>query len=894
MLGYLRMAPWRRGPVLLLLRPGVFIALVAACFVATLPAAAAGPFVSASRHATLRDQIAQSCRSFVGDWVTDPVPSPPVRSDFSSASDFQAAVDARSDSITAATRARASANAAAAGLHPLLTTQVMNAYLSDSAPINVVDRTGFERNVTVLSGPRGSGLWIPDGYAQDAHLAVGSVLTFTAANGMVVGRLPVAAVYRDLRSEPQRPYWCGLSSLWNAQTGFNQQPPPFVLADDTTFAKTLAAGRPDPLGRPSHVDYLEWSLPNDAPSIATAKQALASIGHINALLGVSHRLPVPGQPAVSYYTSDLRDFLLRADLAGDTMRPAIAPITAAGIGVGLAIVAAAGVFWVLRRRQELAVLSAHGMSARSLGVKATLESLPALTIGAVAGWAFAVFLVRTAGPSSILARNSIIESIEAAAATFIGSVIVVGAVAAMRARSLADHRGVRRLAAIGLVPWEILLVVGAPFVWRWLGGSVVTSGNTAGQTAGIVVHVPVRLLIVPVLAIVGVLALAGRIWATALRRRRTGKGRTIPRYLAGRRLVREAAVAVVLAMAAAVPVSLAVYGAAITNSVQTTLDAKARLYAGSDVVLTLQKPAPIPAVFAGHATTVIRLNGVLVNGVSTDLLGVDPATFARGAFWNDEITGQSLTGIVKPLQPSGTFNAPTVVAAGTTRTGPQQINLEGRGPTSVDVESIATLPAQHSGYPAALIDQSLVAKASSGLFQLWIRGDPQAILDQVASTGLRTKYVQTASAVTVNSIYEPLTFTFEYLTALSLLCGVIAVVGLLLYLEARTPGHRRAFVMLHRMGMGTPSHWRAILWELGTPLIVGLVTGLGASVIAAYALRHKFDINPTLPPGGLLTLPAGAMVAIAGAVIVVTVVASGYAQARVVRTNPSEILRDAG
>ena len=168
------------------------------------------------------------------------------------------------------------------------------------------------------------------------------------------------------------------------------------------------------------------------------------------------------------------------------------------------------------------------------------------------------------------------------------------------------------------------------------------------------------------------------------------------------------------------------------------------------------------------------------------------------------------------------------------------------------------------------------------------------ILNAVPATGLRTRYVQTADDATVNSVYEPLTFTFEYLTALSLLCGVIALVGLLLYLESRSPGHRRAFVMLRRMGMRTGGHWRAVLWELGTPLVIGLVTGLGASSITAYVLRHNFDVDPSLPPGGLLALPVAAMIGITVAVVVVTFAASGYAQLRIVRTNPSEILRDAG
>jgi putative ABC transport system permease protein len=892
------MAPWRRGPWLLVRRPGVFLALVAASFVAALPAAAAGPFVSASRHATLRDEIAQSCPSYVGDWITTTAVVPPNANSFGSDEADRAAVADYDKSVKAAAAGQAAAAKVATGLRPLVKTQLVVATLANQTAAIVTDRPGFQQNVTVLSGPRGSGLWIPASYAQDAHLKVGSKVTF--GDRIDDRSFPVAAIYRDLRSEPRRPFWCALTKFWNAQSGFESAaPPPLILTDSATFAKTLFASN-QPVDLPpidfnyvsTYYQYLEWDIPTAQPTIAQAKQLVTSINRVNAALGVTQTQPNPTATYLPYYTSDLSDFLPRADLAANVMRPAIAPITGVGIGVGLGVVAAAGVFWVLRRRQELTVLSAHGMSARSLGVKAAIEAGPALILGAAAGWATSLWLVRTAGPSRIIASIAIRESIEAVVATLVGAILVVGFVAAWRARSLADERTRRRLPRVGRLPWELALVVAAPFVWRSYGSSVVTNGNTNGQTAGLVVHVPERLLVVPILAIVGLFIFAARLWAVALRRRRTGSGRTMPRFLAGRRVVREAAVAVVLAIAAALPVSLAVYGAAITNSVQTTLTAKALLYAGSDVVVTLQQPTPIPAEFASHATSVVRLNGVIINGLSTDLLGIDPATFARGAFWNSQITGQSLADIVKPLQSDTGLGPPVAILADASQIGSQELDVEAGHPVLFDVQAISTLPAQHNSFHTALVSQDLVTKAPSAQFQIWIRGDPDTILNEVASSGLRVKYTQVAADTTVNSIYEPLTFTFQYLTALSLLCGVIAIVGLLLYLEARAPGHRRSFVMLHRMGMGTGSHWRAMLWELGTPLIVGLGVGLGASSIAAYTLRSNYDVDPSLPPGGLLTMPTVAMVGISAAVIVVTFVASGYAQLRVVRTNPSNILRD--
>src|SRR5215831_11714223 len=64
--GVLRMAPWWRGPLLLLRRGGVVVALMAAGAVAALPAAAATPFLSSSRDATLHHQITPACPWSVG------------------------------------------------------------------------------------------------------------------------------------------------------------------------------------------------------------------------------------------------------------------------------------------------------------------------------------------------------------------------------------------------------------------------------------------------------------------------------------------------------------------------------------------------------------------------------------------------------------------------------------------------------------------------------------------------------------------------------------------------------------------------------------------------------------------------------------------------------------
>src|SRR5262249_55649508 len=151
----------------------------------------------------------------------------------------------------------------------------------------------------------------------------------------------------------------------------------------------------------------------------------------------------------------------------------------------------------------------------------------------------------------------------------------------LRSRTLADEAHVHRQFRPAAWPWELLVVAGAGYAWTRLGTGSVTR-TTPGSNGGEVVHVPTALLVVPLLAIVGVLALLARIAAAPLRRRSgaSGHGRSVASYLGWRRLVREAAIVAVLAGATAMPIGLATYGAGVTDSVQTTVDGEAHLIVG--------------------------------------------------------------------------------------------------------------------------------------------------------------------------------------------------------------------------------------------------------------------------------------------------------------------------
>jgi hypothetical protein len=94
------------------------------------------------------------------------------------------------------------------------------------------------------------------------------------------------------------------------------------------------------------------------------------------------------------------------------------------------------------------------------------------------------------------------------------------------------------------------------------------------------------------------------------------------------------------------------------------------------------------------------------------------------------------------------------------------------------------------------------------------------------------------------------------------------------------------------MGLRARTHRSALLVELAVPLIAGLGLGLGLATSLTYGFSAGFDVDPTLPPHTLIAWPAVVIIGISVAVVVVSVLASSFAQLRVGRANPSEVLRD--
>jgi putative ABC transport system permease protein len=865
--------PWSRAVWMLRRQPAVALALGVAAFLVALPAAAASLFLSASATATLQQQMASSCEWETGAQWQGSLP-------FASEPDSppgpvgEALLDAR---IKAA-------NAAATGV-PRLSAPVVTMASGvavvgpqtrpDQSAMTLVARDGFAGHVDLLSGGTGPGIWFPDGFVAEQGLRVGDRVTVVMEAKPVT--LPVAAVYRDLRSVPDQPFWCSLRDLYRGKP-LSESPvfPMALLSRGDFVALAQQAGTAVGNWVEMSVDTSGLTTSGAVPVVAGVNRMSTTTAGPGALAGAMFDHNFSGSS-----TSSLRGMLDRSNLVGSALIGTVVPLAAAGALAGLVIAAAAGSFWVDRRRTELVLLSARGVGPLALTGKALLETFGVVLVGSAAGWVGARYLVGAVGPSPLVTPGAVGISILGAAAAFLVTSAGIAVTSGRRAAKLFDAhpKRVRRW------PWELLPLVAAGLTWLLLGNDVDVGAGVVGSVA----RIPPRLIVVPVLLIVGLAMLVGRFVRWVLARAHSTSMRRPVLFLAWRRLLAVPAAAAVLIGATAVPVALSVYATTVTGSVDRTLHAEAQLVIGTDVVVGLTGGTAIPPELDGQASVVERFDAANIGGTTVNVLGVDPATFARAAFWDPGLPGPSIQEMMSSLAAPGT---PVGILAGLPVSGNATLELNGLT-KQLAITDTAQLPGKTSGYPLLLVRLDVLDSINPfARHLLWVRGDPAVTVPAISRAGLQVSTVSEAQEVTAAGVYSPISYTFTFLAAVSLLAGAIVMVGLLLYLSARARARRSAYVLLRRMGIGATAHWRALLVEVGGLLLAGFAAGLALAGVVVALTYPGYDVNPTTAPGTLVTWPWPLIGELAAAAVVATVLATVVAQRTVSRARPAEVLRD--
>jgi putative ABC transport system permease protein len=762
------------------------------------------------------------------------------------------------------------------------------------APVELVFRTGFPAHIRRIGTSDSKGVWLTDSTAKDlGGVRAGDTVALLSDAGKTL-RVPVAGVYRSLATLPRAAYWAPLA-LRIFGTGDPMEPPPpaLLLADQRTIQSLTK--------RLGETASLEWSygLGGGIRTLAQAR-ALASRLHVVIEKLVDPSNPLGAIPGQGTEFTPIPDVLRRAlDVQASIVGP-VAGLSLAGSLLALAGMGVAGVYAVRRRRAELTLLVARGVGRLRLGLRTIVEVLLPLAVGGGLGWAAAVAVVKAAGPSAVMEQAALQASGRPAILWILAAMVLIAFVVARTAgRELSPPPG-RVATAAGRAPWEavVLALAAASLYEIVMRGTVLITGKSGPP------RVDQLFLLFPFLFLAGM----GGLIVRGLRRYLSSVGterggRSTAAFLARRRLSDAPRTAVVLVTAASVAVGMVSYAGVLAASVDATSSTKALVSVGSATTVALNAPMTLPANVTPPLTAVTRIQGKALLSPGdrlVDILAVDPATFARAVYWDPTFSSESLGELMDRLSATPTGRLPAIVV-GARLPARSALSLQQSGMPLTGVGTASAFPGMVPGRPLIVVAQAQLVRVAAlhdidlagapALYEAWSPAAPRAVLAALLAHHAFAGPPQTAEHLMRSPAFLALSWTLGFLQALGGLAGVMALVGLLLYLQARQRSREVAYALSRRMGLTRSAHRRSVALELTAMLGAAFVVGSTLSVAAALLVYGRLDLLPELPPAPLLRLPP----VLFGSVLVVLAAAAWAGAAAVQwqaeRTSVAEVMR---
>jgi putative ABC transport system permease protein len=746
-------------------------------------------------------------------------------------------------------------------------------------------RDGGLQHLQVLQGGGTDGLWIPDRAARELDAKVGDTILIGAGNRPT--RATIATIYRDPASLPLTAFWCGQQSLIYPLSAFSNFLPPPLFTGSRRYVETLEHALDDrgALATWDFQVHQQGLTVEDASALAGTFQALeprivaSQPIQYQFAMRVDSNLPFLANLATS----------TKASLAG-----AIGTVSLAGRLVALVVIGAAGLSWVTRRRSEVILLAARGASPASLGVKALLESLPIAVVGAVLGWFVADRLVRRLGPTSLLDTGAPGSALRQAVWTAAASLVLLALVAGLAARREAEITVSRARQVAARIPWEIpvLLLAAASLYEIW------TRKPPQVTDVRIPPTVDVLVLLFPLLFVAGAAGIVVRLLQRLLPRLRAAGTRwPTAGYLASRRLAGASQTAMTLLTVTALAVGILAYAGTLSSSQAATANAKAQVFIGSDVAANLVTDPNITGL-PFPATRILRLqDGSLVGGGAeaeqVDLIGVDPGTFPGAAFWDSSFASSSLPSLLAKLGRASGGQLPVLVVGsdlpdnGVLRFAQEQsITFRSVGRTSA-------FPGMKGGNLLMVARRdALLALDPHGIDQVWAKGPSATIVRTLLD---RHAIVAGSEAIADETQQLPqfvaLRWTLGYLQALGVMTALIALGGIVLYLQSRQRAREVAYALARRMGLKRAEHRRSVVLELVAMLVLGVLIGAFLAWAAARLVYGKLDPMPILPPAPLFRSPLGLLGITAGVALIAAWIGAWRVQRTAEHADVTEVMR---
>jgi putative ABC transport system permease protein len=765
-------------------------------------------------------------------------------------------------------------------------------------PARIFAGSAAAEHLQIVAGDADSGVLLPDLIGDALHLGPGDRIE-VGGSGRRRTVLTVGGIYRSLYSLPNSPYWDQWAgSIYNPCTNCAPFPQFLVMDRDDAIRLSQQLGANNAtfsLAAPLATSDLTLEQATDAADFARRlKLHLENDPVVGPGFGLRVEVNRYLAPQPAAYESALPEVIADVRSRVDSIEQPGRVLRAAGLLVAGLVVAAAGLFAWGARRTEHDLMLARGMSPAGVAGRAALEALPAGLLGWALGVGLAALLVAGPGPDGAVASDVWPRALGASAvalAAGIALIVTITVAAYLRApgrRSGTGH-------ALAWVPWEAPLLIGGFAALHRLRDT----GALGTEGSGGVARPSLLLLAAPILLLAGASIVGARIvraGALALRSRTARSGPAT--YLAVRRLAGAPLLTAALFAAAGMCLGVFVESSTLVRSLETTVEAKAKIYVGSDAQARIDMTTQIIRAPAVPFTRVTRVPtaGTFAGGTEPfDLLVIDPTTFARAAYWDDALSEDPLPTLLARLDGADDGALPAILVA--KRGTPTAITVQQRD-VSLDVVGTALafpgmisrrpmLVVSRAPFDASFGDGTLAASIASE--ELWGRGEDAA----AAFEDMQPVPFVVLSAAEIQDIpsIAAVINTFLALNAVGLSAAILVIGGLLMYLQSRQRSQLVAYGISLRMGMTDRAHRRSLTIELLSMLLAALAIGAVVAVAVAGSVVPLLDPLATIPPDPLFVPPTGTVVTTALIVAAVAWIGSWATNLRARRTPMGEVMR---
>ena len=851
--------------------PPLFLAVAAAAAILAAAASAAPMFVSETGTATLRVGLATG-----SDWALvifkDGALSPDV-------------ADLRDDTLRAATARLPALTEPAETLWGASEVTVTAA--SGVETVRLATKTGIESHLDVAAGGGGSaGIWLMGAAAERLDAAAGDTVTLTLGERTAV--VPVAGIYEASSADP---FWTEML----ATVGAELEPASLGVLDRAGFLALTAE-----LQDAGHQSWTFAIEPGEQRTLALDRAGELADGIARFDRDATDPLLPIGTILSNPTVSDLVSGAVRDAEAGlATVTPPVETLALTGQLVALFGMMAAGVYGVRRRRIEMRYLDAKGITRRSLWLRSAVEAVLPIAVGGAAGWVITWWTLQRFGPAAAIESTAVRTSIRLALVACVVAVVIVATVTAIatarQAHETVEATSRRRGAAVW---WEIpLLVLAAAALYE-----IWTRGTSAVSSVGGQVEVDRLLLLFPVLFMAGCAGLVVRALGRGLAQLRGSGSWPVPLYLASRRVSTAPRVALLLVTASTLAIGVLAYAGTAVVTMRESTRTKVLGSTGADVVG--RTPGPIFAAEAGsglHSTNVLEIPFVRTDPTSetqVTLVGVEPDTFEAAAYWDPGLSDRPLGDLLRDLAP--VREPMPAVVVGELPQGQEHLQLAGYQLPLEVVGTASAFPGQDRGLsvvvsaPAlrSILEEHGASIALNGArYEAWADGRAGLARAFLVTSGAEPISIVVAADRLQTPALRALTWAFVFMELIGVVTAVIALIGLVLYLQARQRSRELSYALGRRMGLTSGAHRTAVILEVLLLLVTALVAGAVLALGTTALIYRRLDPLPDLPPDASLRVPVSLLLTIAAAIAVCAGVGGWWVQYRAERANVGAVLR---